>query len=160
MTAINDKLFDYFYAATGLSDEKRFREATEDLAKARKPYASYQIIDNAPIGQPHYLTPNEYGIQPINQNKELIVQISFVGAEAAELIEAFIMRLHMESSLIRGELLNFGLLDIGRPVDTSVKLSETNERRYSVRVTLSHMSEVLDEVGLIEHVDIEGSFSH
>jgi hypothetical protein len=88
------------------------------------------------------------------------VQLTFYGDNAQQDAELFQMKLEMESTLIRGEVLNFGLLSIAPAVDTSAEMAKTWERRYPVRLTLSHSTMILDDVGLIDTVEIGSDFNN
>lgn len=156
MTALNDKLHDYLLPCLKVPAEK-FIEARNDITRPRKPYVDFQIISNGTIGS-ETRGPDEDGFQPIYHTKSLVVQLNFYGDDSAEDAEMFLLHLDMEATLTRGELLNFGLLDWTPPVDTSAEVAKTMERRYTVRVTLSHAAATLENVGLIKSVEIESTF--
>lgn len=157
MSALDDKVYDFLFPCVGLPEGK-FIHALEDITRRKLPYADFQLIRNGVVGT-SVMDVDADGYQEINQDKVLEVQVNFYGDTSEQLAEDFLLRLEMELSLLRGEQLNFGLQSTTAPIDTSSEINKTWERRYTVRVTLSHTAAVLDNVGLIEHVIMNGSFS-
>jgi len=151
-----DKIYMYFYPCLSVPEEK-FYEAHEDVTKAKKPFVTYQVINERRIGVDESM-PDEEGMAEKSEAKELTVQLDFYGKNATNDAEQFALMLELESALIRGEELNFGLLRVEPAIDTSQQLANTWERRSTVRVVLSHTTSVLDDVGLIKHVEITGEF--
>lgn len=156
MSALEDKLYDYFLPCLEVPANK-FVEAHADITRPKKPYVSFQLLGEDTIGVTHGAVDDD-GMMPINHVKTINVQLMFYGDNAQQDAELFKMKLEMESSLIRGEQLNFGLLSIAPAVDTSAEMAKTWERRYPVRLTLSHSTMILDDVGLIDTVEIGSDF--
>lgn len=157
MNELDSKIYDFLFPSVGVV--KSFREAHEDLTKSHKPYATWQVLTNAPFGTSNEQMIDEDGIQNVGSQKTMIVQIRFVGETAIDLANYFTVRLSLEASLRLGEELNFGVLDVTAPVDTSALIADTYERSYAVRLTLSHVVELTQDVGRIESAEYEGTYS-
>ncbi|ALH46216.1 hypothetical protein POR1_11 [Pseudomonas phage POR1] len=156
---LNDFLYLFIQPCSGLPENKVV-EAYNKNPRPSKPFADYHVLRPDTIGTGIVTDLDEDGVQTTDIQKIAEVQVNFYGEESAELAMAFVNRYELESSLIRGEELNLGLLGTPQIVDTSTPIAETYERRYSVRLRVSFNQEVKEHVGLIEHVDIQGEFSH
>ena len=157
MSALEDRIYDFFFPCLNVAED-RFIEAHADIVRPHKSYVDYQIVNDTTTGVDHGRVTAE-GQMPIHQVKTLVVQLNFYGEDAKDAADLFLIKLEMESSLIRGEVMDLGLLSFTPPVDTSEVLAKTWERRQTVRLSLSHTMTVLDDVGLIEHVEVNGDFS-
>ena len=157
MSALEDRLYDYLLPCLHVTED-RLIEAHADVPRPVKSYVDFHVISDAVVGVSNR-TVDEDGMLPIDHVKTLVVQLNFYGKDSKEEADLFLLKLEMESTLVRGELLNFGLLSYTTPVDSSTEIAKTWERRQSVRLTLSHTAFILDDVGLIEHVEIDGDFN-
>ena len=154
---LDDKLHDYLLPCLQVPAE-RFIHAHANITRPNKDYVDFHVVSNGTIGT-ETRGPDENGMQEINHTKSVVVQLNFYGETAQESADLFLLHMDMEATLTRGEVLNFGLLSTTAPVDTTQEMAKTWERRYTVRITLSHSTAVLEDVGLIEHVDITATFS-
>lgn len=156
---LNDFLYLFIQPCSGLPENKVV-EAYNKNPRPPKPFVDYHVLRAPSIGSGCVTDLDANGIQTTDMQKVAEVQVNFYGEQSLDLALAFINRFELESSLTRGEELNLGLLGIADPVDTSTPIAETYERRYSVRLRVSFNDEIKEDVGLIEHVDIAGAFSH
>lgn len=157
MSLLDDKLFDYFSPTLGSG--VKFIEDHREEARPPKPYVGYELISNPQVGEKSNGAVDENGIQILYFNKTLTVQLNFYGDNSADDAETFLAKIYDEETLMLGETLNIGLLSTSQSIDTSTKIGKEWERRYSVRVVLSHVVERAQNVGLIETVWIEGEYS-
>ena len=156
MSALDDKVFDYFEPV--ISPLKLIEDHRSE-ARPQKPYVGFEVISNPQLGDKSNGVIDANGMQPFYFNKQLTLQLNFYGDDSADLAEAFLAEIYSEETLMLGETLNVGLLSTSQSIDTSIKIGTDWERRYSVRVVLSHVVEVVQSVGLIETVWIEGSYT-
>lgn len=156
---LNDFLFLFIQPCTGLPENKVV-EAYNKNPRPAKPFADYHVLRPETSGSAVVTDLDADGVQTWDMQKVAEVQVNFYGENSLQLANAFVNRYELESSLVRGEELNLGLLGTPQVVDTSTPIAETYERRYSVRLRVSFNEEVKENVGLIEHVEIQGEFSH
>lgn len=156
MSALDDKVYDYLSPLVG--GRKLFEDHRSE-ARPPKPCVGFEVISNPQVGDRSVGSVSAEGVQPLWFNKVLTLQLNFYGDESADDAERFLVRIYDEETLYSGELLNIGLSSTSQSIDTSIKLAETWERRWSVRVVLTHVVEHLQNVGLIEQVVIEGEYT-
>jgi hypothetical protein len=155
---LDDKLYDYLFPATGMAEGK-FIEAHADKTAYKKPYATWQVVSNPQVGEVLTYDIDADGNQPYATNRTATVQVDFYGQDSSSSAYDFVLRLQGEEASERGYLLNLSFLSSLQPVDTSQALGDTWERRFSVRLNISNTVEALQQVGIIEAVEIEPTFT-
>lgn len=156
--SLDNKLFEFLFTATGMAEGK-FKEAHADITAPAKPYATWQIISNPQFGEVMTYEIDEQGNQPLATNHVATVQVDFYGKDSSTTAHSFILMLQGEAAAERGYLLNLGFLSSMQPVDTSQAVGDTWERRFSVRLNISNTVEAVQQVGIIDTVVIEPTFT-
>lgn len=124
-----------------------------------KPYATISVVEMSPITVVK-TKPDVLGQITLHQQQRLSVQVVFFGKHAGERAEAASLKLHFNTHVERAERLGLGILTVQSTTDNPELLNGSQfEERATLEFIVNNSITVDDDVGLIEHVEIE-CFDH
>lgn len=132
--------------------------ADQSAPRPALPYATLRLSTIPRVGTPYYADPDENGIQTVCAMRESVLQVQRFGVDSVGALETFTDKVFLQSNLDKFSVQKIALFNASQVTDVALLLNDlATEPRASVELSLRWASDMTDNVGLIESVQIAGS---
>lgn len=132
--------------------------ADQNAPRPALPYATMRLSTVPRVGTPHYADPDANGIQTVYAMRESVLQVQRFGTDSVGALETFTDKVLLQTNLDKFSVLKIALFSVSPVTDVALLLNDlATEPRASVELSIRWVSDVTDDVGLIETVVATGS---
>jgi len=132
--------------------------ADQNAPRPPLPYSTMRLSTVPSVGTPHYSDPDANGIQTVLAIREGVLQVQRFGPDSVDALATFSDKILTQTNLNKFSAQKIAVFSLSTVTDVALLLNDlATEPRASVELSLRWVSDLTDDVGLIEAVDVNGS---
>lgn len=149
-----------FFPLFGLPGNKVIWQ-DEDAPRPALPYVAMKVISQRFVKQDYYSDPDENGVQKVQGDRELTLNIQYLGADSVQNLEAIVDKLRLNSVLDRFMNAKYVAFNTAQVTDVAALLDKAQiEPRASLDVFIRTKKYQDDQVGIIETANISPTYTN
>jgi len=148
-----------FFPLFGLPEGKVIWQ-DENAPRPALPYVAMKVMSQRFVKQDHYANPDANGVQKVQGDRELTLNIQYLGPDSVQNLEAVVDKLRLNSVLDRFMAAKYVAFNTAQVTDIAALLDKAQiEPRASMDVFIRTKKYQDDQVGFINTANIDPTYT-
>lgn len=148
-----------FIPLSGLTEDKVIWQ-DENAPRPALPYVAMKVMSQRFVKQDYYADPDANGVQKVQGDRELTLNIQYFGPDSVQNLEAVVDKLRLNSVLDRFMAAKYVAFNTAQVTDIAALLDKAQiEPRASMDVFIRTKKYQDDQVGFIDTANVSSSFT-